>query len=122
MTTVLVVADDTRVRSLITAVLRLDGRRVVEADDAHGALGALRRGDGVRPDLIVIDLATPGRDSLCALRSLKSPPSAAARTPVLVVADRGDDMDRIRATIEGALGFLTKPFSLASAVGPKPRR
>ena len=55
--TILLVEDDGATRAEVGRNLRLHGYRVVEAEDAAGAI---RRWEARRPDLILLDLGLPG--------------------------------------------------------------
>jgi DNA-binding NarL/FixJ family response regulator len=106
--TVLVIEDEPDIRELIRINLELDGYRVVLAIDGAEGLAAVARD---RPDVIVLDVMMPTVDGWQVLAQLKSEASEMATVPVLIVSARADTMDRLRGGIEGALHYLTKPFS-----------
>jgi len=108
---VLVVDDEPDLRDLVRLNLELDGHEVEVAGDGAEAMTAMA--EGLRPDLVLLDLMMPKLDGWEVLRRLKADPDAdVASTPVVLLTARTSDMDRIRGGIEGALCYLTKPFDI----------
>lgn len=111
MATVLVVDDEADIRELVRLNLELDGHEVIVA--ANGVEG-LEYAVGEHPDLVVLDVMMPEMDGWQTLASMKaSPDPVIAEIPVIMLTARADDLDRIRGGIEGAIRYLTKPFSPA---------
>ena len=111
MATVLVVDDEADIRELVRLNLELDGHEVVLAADGSEAL---EYAVGEHPDVIVLDVMMPGLDGWTVLSELKaSPDPFVSDIPVIMLTARSDDLDRIRGGIEGAIRYLTKPFSPA---------
>ena len=111
MATVLVVDDEADIRELVRLNLELDGHEVVLAADGGEAL---EYAVGEHPDVIVLDVMMPGVDGWTVLSELKaSPDPYVSDIPVIMLTARSDDLDRIRGGIEGAIRYLTKPFSPA---------
>ena len=109
MATVLVVDDEADIRELIRLNLELDGHEVIPA--ANGAEG-LEYAVGEHPDVVVLDVMMPEMDGWETLAQMKaSPDPVIAHIPVIMLTARADDLDRIRGGIEGAIRYLTKPFS-----------
>lgn len=109
MATVLVVDDERDICELVRINLELDGHRVAVAHDGDAALTELER---VRPDLLILDVMMPGRDGFSVLQGIKEGDPALADTPVVMLTARTDDLDRLKGGIEGALHYVTKPFSV----------
>ncbi|HVF75356.1 MAG TPA: response regulator [Acidimicrobiales bacterium] len=110
MASVLVVDDEDDIRELVRINLELDGHVVSTARDGHEALQLVAT---QVPDVIVLDVMMPGMDGWEVLSRIKSQHgSDAASVPVLMLTARTDEMDRLRGGIEGAIRYLTKPFSL----------
>ncbi|HET7488613.1 MAG TPA: response regulator [Acidimicrobiales bacterium] len=107
MALVLVVDDEADIRRLVRFTLELDGHTVLEALDGVDALRAL---DDARPDLIVLDLTMPRLDGWDLLVQLKAKGGDRAAVPVILLTALEGDTERIRAGIEGAVRYLTKPF------------
>jgi len=113
---VLVVDDDAAIRELVRLNLELEGHDVELASDGAEALAAVA--DGLRPDLVVLDLMMPKVDGWEVLRQLKADPDPdVAGTPVVLLTARAAEIDRIRGGIEGALRHLTKPFGVTALLG-----
>ncbi|HEV7887407.1 MAG TPA: response regulator, partial [Acidimicrobiales bacterium] len=63
---------------------------------------------------VILDVMMPGMDGWDVLSRIKADPSGdLSSVPVLMLTARTDDMDRIRGGIEGAIRYITKPFSLS---------
>jgi DNA-binding response OmpR family regulator len=101
----LVVDDDSRVRTVVGWQFEAEGYDVIEAADGNAAWqGILEH----RPDLIVLDLSLPGVSGLDLLRRLRA---AGDPTPVVVLSGRSGEGDRIVGLDLGADDYLVKPFS-----------
>jgi DNA-binding NtrC family response regulator len=114
MTSVLVVDDDTAVRSATSRFLKVIGLDAEPADSAEAALELL----GERPyDLVVTDLQMLGLNGLdLVARVSELSPS----TRCILVSGGLKAEDLVRAEALGVVRVLEKPFSftaLASAVG-----
>ncbi|HEV7206053.1 MAG TPA: response regulator transcription factor [Jatrophihabitans sp.] len=101
----LVVDDDSRVRTVVCWQLEADGYSVHEAADGNAAWQCLEER---RFDLVVLDLSLPGLSGLDLLRRLRD---CGDRTPVVVLSGRSGEGDRIVGLDLGADDYLVKPFS-----------
>ena len=111
MATVLVVDDEADIRELVRINLEMEGHRVVLAANGDEALDAMRRES---PDLVLLDVMMPGIDGWEVLGTIKADSDdALAQTPVMMLTARTDDLDKIKGAIEGAIRYMTKPFSVA---------
>ena len=115
MARVMVVDDETDIRELLRINIELSGHEVVQARDGVDALARLEGWDEDElPQVLILDLMMPGIDGWEVLSRLKSMAEPAlAEIPVIVLTARAADLDRIRGGIEGAVRYLTKPFSMA---------
>ena len=102
--TVLVIDDETNIRSIVRAAVEADGGTVYEAASAATGM-ALARAE--RPGLVVLDLGLPDRDGLEVCRALRDWSSA----PILVLSARHSDEEKARLLDAGADDYITKPFS-----------
>ena len=102
---VLVIDDDSRVRTVVCWQLEADGYVVHEAADGNTAWQYI---EDQRPDLVVLDLSLPGISGLDLLRRLRE---TGDRTPVVVLSGRSGEGDRIVGLDLGADDYLVKPFS-----------
>lgn len=79
--------------------------KVVQGDDG------LRRVVDARPDLVIIDQVLddmPGTEVVRAIRS----ESSVRTVPIIMVSDRGEEIDRVVAFEVGVDDFVTKPYSV----------
>jgi len=101
---ILVVDDDSEIRSLVAEYLAQHGYQVSTARDG----GEMRRAlDTDRPDLVVLDLMLPGEDGLSLCRDLR----ARSNLPVIMLSARREEIDRIIGIEMGADDYLGKPFN-----------
>jgi len=101
---ILVVDDESRIREVVQYALEREGHVVSLAGDGKTARDALARG-GV--DLVVLDVMLPDVDGLTLCREIR----ATARTPILFLSARSDEIDRVLGLELGGDDYLTKPFS-----------
>jgi DNA-binding response OmpR family regulator len=105
---ILVADDDIGVRDLCRTVLAGEGYQVVEAEDATACISLAR---SQPPDLVLLDWMMPGVDGIDALRALKS--SAGTQAVPVVMLTALDDISQVTmATMNGADGYVTKPFEV----------
>jgi len=102
---VLIVDDDSYVRSLIRHALHRRGYGTLEAGNSEEAAQKARQH---KPDAITLDMMMPEMDGLRALRTLKAD-RATASVPVVLVSILGDPV-RGEFTM-GAFSFLQKPIT-----------
>lgn len=106
---VVLIEDETPIRSVVRAALEAEGATVFEAARAAHGLQLLR---SERPDLVILDLGLPdadGTDVCIELRRWSS-------VPVLVLSARHTDGEKARLLDGGADDYLTKPFSTLELV------
>jgi two-component system, OmpR family, response regulator MprA len=103
MTTILVVDDDPKIRSVLGRGLRFEGYDVHLAREGNEALRIARE---TPLDLVVLDLTMPGMDGLEVCHRLRRGMSI----PILMLTARDAIPDRIAGLDSGADDYLTKPF------------
>jgi DNA-binding NarL/FixJ family response regulator len=110
---VVVCDDHPAFRELVAAVLRLEsGMEVVgEAGDGRQAIEVVR---GMRPDVLVLDLAMPEMDGIEALPHIRE---ASPATQVIVVTGFGSETMKQRALDAGASLFVEKGVDVGDLVG-----
>lgn len=108
MATVLAVDDEEDILTIIRHNLEREGHRVLTAPNGDRALELVRE---EKPDVVVLDVMMPGTDGWGVLNMIKAERDELATIPVLMLTARAADEDRIRGGIEGAIRYLTKPFS-----------
>ena len=107
---VLVVGDEPPLRRLLETVFETAGIEVVEAAsvaDAQQRLGVAARDLGA----VVLDLVRAEAQGLELLNAIRRDPKL-AWLPVIFVAGRLGEQDRLRALRAGADIFVAKPFSV----------
>ena len=111
MATILVVDDEPDIRALVQLNLELDGHRVITAGNGAEALELIA--DEV-PDVMLLDLMMPEVDGWTVLETIKAASDLDVnRIPVLMLTANDAADARVRGGIEGAIRYLTKPFSPA---------
>ena len=109
MARVLIVDDHEEIVELVQLNLELDGHEVLVAYDGESALAQVR---AQRPDVVLLDVMMPRLDGWGVLASVKADPDPALQTiPVVMLTALGDEQDRVRGGIEGAVHYLTKPVT-----------
>jgi two-component system phosphate regulon response regulator OmpR len=104
---ILVVDDDTRLRSLLARYLGEQGFVVTTARSAGDARAKLA---SLAFDLMVLDVMMPGETGFELTRALRSADIAARPLPILLLTARGEADDRIEGLEAGADDYLLKPF------------
>jgi EAL domain-containing protein (putative c-di-GMP-specific phosphodiesterase class I)/FixJ family two-component response regulator len=107
MKKILVIEDDSNLRTLILDILELQNFQVILAED--GFTGILLAQQQL-PDLIVCDVGLPEQDGYEVLRALRQNPLLTT-TPFIFLTAKGDKADLRRGMQLGADDYLTKPFS-----------
>ena len=105
MERILIIEDETPMRTALKDVLEGEGYRALTAADGESGL---QRAIEEKPDLILLDIMMPKLDgfAVCAeLRRLANP------VPVLMLTAKGQIEDRVTGLDAGADDYLVKPFS-----------
>jgi two-component system phosphate regulon response regulator OmpR len=99
----LVVDDDRRIRDLLSRYLHGEGYRVTTADTAADARAKL---DGLRFDLLILDVMMPGETGFDFARSIRT----SSAVPILMLTARAEKESRIAGLEIGADDYVAKPF------------
>jgi two-component system, OmpR family, phosphate regulon response regulator OmpR len=99
----LVVDDDRRIRDLLSRFLRSEGYRVTTADTAADARAKL---DGLRFDMLILDVMMPGENGFELATSIRT----ASTVPILMLTARDAAESRIKGLEIGADDYVSKPF------------
>jgi two-component system, OmpR family, alkaline phosphatase synthesis response regulator PhoP len=103
---VLVVEDDSSVREILVTHLKEIGFAVTETLDGNrGCDLALQD----TYDLIILDVALPGKDGLEICRTLRG---KGIRAAIMMLTTRGEEIDKVLGFELGADDYVTKPFSV----------
>jgi two-component system nitrogen regulation response regulator NtrX len=103
---ILVVDDEESIRRSLDGLLSDEGYRVETAGDGEEGL---RRLEAEPPDVVLLDVALPGRDGLEILEAMRR---ARPGLPVVMMTGHGTIETAVRATRLGAFDFLEKPLSV----------
>jgi two-component system nitrogen regulation response regulator NtrX len=101
--TILVVDDEPQIVKLVAGLLQDEGFEVVTAGDGETAL---KLAAAEVPDLVLLDIALPGKDGLEVLKDLKGQHPT---LPVIMVSAFGSVENAVKATRLGAYDFIEKP-------------
>ena len=107
MITVLLVEDSLTETEVLTGYLRQAGLRVVSVtsgEEAHLKL------EGVKPDLVILDVILPGQSGFELCRQLKSNSSTKA-IPIVMCSTKGTEADKLWGSMLGADAYLPKPVN-----------
>jgi two-component system phosphate regulon response regulator OmpR len=99
----LVVDDDRRIRDLLSRFLFAEGYRVTTAQSAAEARAKL---EGLRFDLLILDVMMPGETGFEFARKLR----AISSVPILILTAHGEPEARIQGLEIGADDYVSKPF------------
>jgi two-component system nitrogen regulation response regulator NtrX len=105
MASVLIVDDEANIRRMLAALLDAEGYATKTAAESDEAIAALERAE---PDVVLLDLALPGRSGLEVLESLRQ---RWPMLPVVMMSGRATLTDAVRATKLGAYHFIEKPLT-----------
>ena len=101
---ILVVDDESRIRSIIRKYAEFDGHTVTEAGDGMEAVLLCRKNEY---DLIIMDIMMPELDGFSACREIRK----ITQTPIIMLSARGEEYDRINGFEVGIDDYVVKPFS-----------
>ena len=107
---ILVVEDSDEIRDLLGLVLETEGYRVVTLDDGRNVVEMARE---LRPALITLDLALPGKDGWAIVRELQDD-TATGDIPILVISAYTRELDApLRRRVARV---ISKPFYITQVV------
>jgi len=101
---ILVVDDETSIRTIIRKYAEFEGHQVTEAGDGVEAVLLCRSNTY---DIIIMDIMMPELDGFSACREIRK----TAQTPIIMLSARGEEYDRINGFAVGVDDYVIKPFS-----------
>ena len=104
MYNILVVDDETRIRSIIKKYAEFEGHIVTEAADGMEAVHFCRN---AQFDIIIMDIMMPELDGFSACREIRK----ITQTPIIMLSARGEEYDKINGFEVGIDDYVVKPFS-----------
>ncbi len=105
MSRILIIEDETPMRTALRDALEAEGYRALTAAD--GEIG-LRRALDEKPDLILLDIMLPKLDGFALCAELRR---IGHTMPILMLTAKGQVEDRVAGLDVGADDYLVKPFS-----------
>lgn len=103
--TILVVDDQSNVRTLLREYLTEEGFRVVSAGDGREALYVARH---EKPDLVLLDILMPEMNGYDFIRRFR----VERDTPIILLTARLEETDKVLGLELGADDYVTKPFGM----------
>ena len=100
----LIVDDETKIRTMIRKYAEFDGYEVEEASDGMQAVTQCLLH---KYDLVIMDVMMPELDGFSAVREIRKKSSV----PVLMLSARGEEYDKIHGFELGVDDYVVKPFS-----------
>src|ERR1700740_2246252 len=101
---VLIIDDEAEIRESLQTLLEMEGFAVETAENGEAGLQRI----GEHPfDLVLLDLALPGRDGMEILAEIRSHD---ARLPVIMITAYGTVENAVRAMQAGAVNFIQKTW------------
>ena len=101
---ILVVDDESMIRSLIRKYAEFDGHTVTEAVDGMDAIMKFREESF---DIIIMDIMMPELDGFSACREIRK----SSDVPIIMLSARGEEYDKINGFEIGIDDYVVKPFS-----------
>ena len=108
MKKVLVLEDESSIRSFIVINLRRAGYEVIEAETGEEALEKLKEFPETR--VALLDIMLPGIDGFEVCRRIRA---TNASIGIIMLTARSQEMDKVTGLMTGADDYVTKPFSPA---------
>ena len=108
MKKVLVLEDESSIRSFIVINLRRAGYEVIEAETGEEALEKLKEHADVR--VALLDIMLPGIDGFEVCRRIRA---TNATIGIIMLTARSQEMDKVTGLLAGADAYGTKPVSPA---------
>jgi two-component system KDP operon response regulator KdpE len=102
---ILVIEDETPIRTFLRTTLLAHGYRCTEAATAQEGLLQLT---AQPPDVVLLDLGLPDGDGFGLAKRVREWSSV----PIIVISARGQERDKVEALDLGADDYLTKPFGV----------
>ena len=105
--TVLVVDDSPTDTHLICNALMSAGYSTLTVGTAEEAIQVAK---DEKPNAILMDVVMPGQNGFQATRKLHNDPDT-ANIPIIIVSSKNKASDKVWGMRQGAVGYITKPFS-----------
>lgn len=104
---ILIVEDDAAILTGLADLLQGEG---YETEQARDGKEALRLFAASRPSLVLLDIMIPEKSGYDVCREIRS---RDARTPILMLTAKGQEVDKVVGLELGADDYVVKPFGVA---------
>jgi len=101
---ILIVDDNADIRAFVRAALEGEGYKVVEAANGNEALNKFQE---TNPAVVILDLSMGHPDGFEVCREIRR----SSQVPIIMLTDRGEEMDEAMCLASGADDYITKPVS-----------
>lgn len=101
---ILVVDDEGKIRTILSAVLKEDG---YEVDTAKDGIEAVEKSAVFKPHVLIVDLQMPRMDGLETILRIKD---RVPRAVAVILTAHGTIQSAVQAIKQGVYDYLTKPF------------
>jgi two-component system, chemotaxis family, chemotaxis protein CheY len=105
--TIMVVEDSTSIRKFITIALKLDGYKIITAEDGMEAIEKLTN---QKIDLLITDLNMPNIDGFKLIKTIRAD-AEYKDLPIIILSSLSKDEDVHEGLESGANSYLIKPFN-----------
>jgi CheY-like chemotaxis protein len=104
---ILVIDDESQIRTLLRKMLEREGHTVTEAADG---VEGLKRYHSMKPDLVITDLTMPEKNGIETIKELMAENPAVRIIAISGGGQRFPEYFLEKASVEGAMILLKKPF------------
>ena len=111
--TILLADDSLTIQRVVTLTFANEDVTITSVSDGDQAVESISR---KKPDLVLADIAMPGRSGYQVAEFVRSRPELSS-LPVLLLAGAFDHIDEAHVRTVGADGVLTKPFEPKALIG-----
>ena len=107
--------DDRFLLDLYAVKFKNAGHAVTTFGSGEELLAALRKGDGPKPDVILIDVIMPGIGGFGTLEAIRKE-GLASNAKIIILSNQGQDADIEKARELSADGYIVKASAIPSEV------
>ena len=110
MKKVLVLEDESSIRSFVVINLRRSGYEPIEAETGEKAFEQLKKHPDIRVALLDVMLPDADIDGFDVCRALRA---SDPKIGIIMLTAKGQEMDKVTGLMTGADDYVTKPFAIA---------
>ena len=103
---IIIADDDPNIRELIQLTLEDDGYEIYEAKDG---IEAVAKAKEIKPDLIILDVAMPGKVGYLVCSEIRQDPTT-KNAYIIFLTARGTPVAKMTGEDAGGNEFISKPF------------